>query len=32
LFDGHTVNVMSEVMALFAIAALATYSQVRFNK
>ena len=32
LFDGHTVNVMSEVMALFAIASLATYSQVRFNK
>jgi MFS transporter, DHA1 family, multidrug resistance protein len=32
LFDGHTVNVMSEVMALFAIASLFTYSQMRFYK
>ncbi len=31
-FDGHTVNVMSEVMALFAIASLATYSQLQFHK
>ena len=31
-FDGHTVNVMSEVMALFAIASLATYSQLQFYK
>ncbi|MEG4318029.1 MULTISPECIES: multidrug effflux MFS transporter [unclassified Microcoleus] len=31
-FDGHTVNVMSEVMALFAIASLATYSQLQFQK
>jgi MFS transporter, DHA1 family, multidrug resistance protein len=31
-FDGHTVNVMSEVMALFALAALATYIQLQFHK
>ena len=31
-FDGHTVNVMSEVMALFAIASLATYTQLQFHK
>jgi DHA1 family bicyclomycin/chloramphenicol resistance-like MFS transporter len=31
-FDGHTVNVMSEVMALFAIASLATYTQGRYNQ
>ncbi|CAD5923986.1 MULTISPECIES: multidrug effflux MFS transporter [Planktothrix] len=31
-FDGHTVNVMSEVMALFAIASLATYTQVRYSQ
>jgi DHA1 family bicyclomycin/chloramphenicol resistance-like MFS transporter len=27
-FDGHTVNVMSEVMSFFAIASLATYTYV----
>lgn len=31
-FDGHTVNVMSEVMALFAIASLATYTPLQFHK
>jgi MFS transporter, DHA1 family, multidrug resistance protein len=31
-FDGHTVNVMSEVRALFAIASLATYTQLQFHK
>ncbi|MEG4918093.1 multidrug effflux MFS transporter [Microcoleus sp. B7-D4] len=31
-FDGHTVNVMSEVMALFAIASLAIYSKMQFHK
>jgi len=31
-FDGHTVNVMSEVMALFAIASLATYTKLQFHK
>ena len=32
LFDGHTVNAMSEVMASFAIAALATYSLLQSHK
>lgn len=32
LFDGHTVNVMSEVMALLAIASLATYTQLQFHQ
>lgn len=31
-FDGHTVNIMSQVMALFAIASLATYTQLQFHK
>lgn len=31
-FDGDTVNIMSQVMALFAIASLATYTQLQFHK
>ncbi|HEY9614796.1 hypothetical protein [Allocoleopsis sp.] len=30
LFDGHTAFAMSGVMALFAIASLATYARLRF--
>jgi len=32
LFDGHTVNIMPEIMCFFAIASLITYSQLQFHK
>jgi MFS transporter, DHA1 family, multidrug resistance protein len=31
-FDGQTVTIMAQVMALFSIASLATYTQLKLNK